>query len=367
MICFYLIWCFGYFLILTWLSRHWPSRIKDPEIPQASTEQVSLIIAFRNESEMIPQLVPELQKVKNSVLEIVLVDDQSEDDSFEKLMLATQEISNLEILKSPGIGKKAALDFGIQKSKGKLIVTSDADCEFTEPWISELVKPFQNSSVQLVAGPVITRNSFSFFSKFQQLEWASILLLTQFSFQKGSPLMCSGANLAFRKSAFDQVKGYAGNEHLLSGDDEFLLKKVRQYYGRGACVFLPNKSALVETIPLSTWQGLVLQRIRWAGKWKLHRSVSHAASAGFAFMAQLVWLASFLLVFVGGIPWWFFLAVWALKVLGESIAFTKVLKSFNLSFSWPELLVTSLIHPFFVVGVALGTIRGKFTWKGRSN
>lgn len=368
MICFYLIWCFGYFLTLAWLSKYWPTNTSEINPEGSNSRQISLIIPFRNESELVSQLVQELRKITDSVLEIVLVDDQSEDESWVKLSSAADVLPNLRILKSPGNGKKRALDFGIQNANGDLIVTSDADCMFSETWISELTSSFENPQIQLAAGPVISEVSTEdFFSSFQQLDWVSILLLTQITFQKGNPLMCSGANLAFRKSAFEQVNGYSGNEHFLSGDDEFLLKKIHREYGASSCHYIPTAKALVKTLPQASWKALLNQRVRWAGKWKFHRSPAHAAATLLAFFIQLGWVASLFLFFGGRLSILEFLGIWTLKFMAESWVFLKVLRSFGLPFSILAMLWTSLIHPFYVIWVGFGTIQGKFTWKGRSN
>ncbi|WP_026950971.1 glycosyltransferase [Algoriphagus mannitolivorans] len=368
MICFYLIWCFGYFLTLAWLSKYWPSKTSAIKPEGSNSQLISLIIPFRNESDLVSQLIQELQKISDSVHEIIVVDDQSEDDSWVKFSLAAEKLPNLRVLRSPGLGKKAALEFGILQAKGSLIVTSDADCMFSETWVSELTSYFENSQIQLVAGPVISEGlDDNFFTRFQQFEWVSILLLTQFTFQKGNPLMCSGANLAFRKSAFEHVNGYSGNEHLLSGDDEFLLKKIHREFGTSSCHYIPTGKALVKTLPQASWKALINQRVRWAGKWKLHRSLAHSLATLFAFFIQLGWVASVFLWFGGKLSILEFLGIWILKFMAESWAFLRVLRSFGLSFSLLALFWTSLIHPFYVIWVGISTIQGKFTWKGRSN
>jgi hypothetical protein len=38
--------------------------------------------------------------------------------------------------------------------------------------------------------------------------------------------MSNGANMAYRRRVFTEVKGYNGNDSIPSGDDEFLLLKV---------------------------------------------------------------------------------------------------------------------------------------------
>ena len=42
--------------------------------------------------------------------------------------------------------------------------------------------------------------------------------------------MCNGANIAYTKKIFEEVNGFKGNEHIASGDDEFLMHKIFEKY-----------------------------------------------------------------------------------------------------------------------------------------
>ncbi len=366
MICFYLFWCLGYFAVLVWLLQKWPCP--KPALHTGFSGKISLIIPFRNEAENIPRLASELGKLARHHLEILLVDDHSEDGSFELLGGLVTDIPNLRLVKSPGIGKKAALDFGIRLAGGALVLTSDADCTFPRGWAGGLAAPFSDSNVQLVAGPVMAKREDSgFFGAFQQIDWASIVVLTQFSFAKQKPLTCSGANLAFRKSAFLAVEGYSGNEHVLTGDDEFLLKKIREKYGSGACRYLPYADHLVWTNPQDAWSTLMGQRIRWASKWKSHRSVSHLLVAVFAGIAQAIWLGSLWVFLPERQGWAVVLLIWMVKTGAEWKALGSVLRSLDIKLGFPWFAGASLVHPFYVLGVGFWAIFGKFAWKGRAN
>jgi poly-beta-1,6-N-acetyl-D-glucosamine synthase len=366
MVSIYLLWCLCYAILHLRLSEKWP--LKSPSHPLPIFEgQISLIIPFRNEKHNLYKLADELKKTVRANVEILLVDDQSEDGSFGLLSNLLAENKNIFLLKSSGIGKKAALDFGISQSRGQLIVTSDADCDFPENWLEKMAGSFGSPAVQLVAGPVVSKvNDPAFLQRFQQIDWFSILLLTQFSFRRKQPLMCSGANLAFRKSAFLAVGGYAGNEHLLSGDDEFLLKKILSKFGGGSCVYLPFRENLVITSPESSWKDLLSQRIRWAGKWKAHRSFSHSASALIALVFQLVWLSVF---FVIGKNWeglGLLILLWAVKIIAEKGSLGKVGASLGIGLGWSDFILSGVIHPFYVIFVGIGTVFLKVKWKGRS-
>ena len=366
MLSFYLIWTLIYFLLLSELAKYWPERTSEMK-PFQTFPKVSILISCRNESENINRLAGEFNKLQFPNLELILVDDGSEDDTFELIEAAGMNDRRIVLLRNPGEGKKSALEFGIGKAKGEIILCTDADCSFPENWVEGMVSPFKRKRTQLVAGPVIVAGNGSFLGAFQQADWASMLLLTSYFFSQNKPLMCSGANLAYRKSAFLEVVGYEGNRDFSSGDDEFLLKKIVRTFGFESCVYLPFAENLVQTKPEPSWKALINQRVRWAGKWKAHRSFSHAASAVFSFLVQLVWLGSFGLLGLGSFGLLVFSLVWFSKILAEKRSLVKVLRSLGIKYRKPDSVLTSFIHPIYVLVVGIGAIVGNFTWKGRRN
>jgi cellulose synthase/poly-beta-1,6-N-acetylglucosamine synthase-like glycosyltransferase len=352
---------------LLWLlSRTW--RLDDAKATSAKNDfKVSLLIPFRNEIGNLPSLVNELQKLQSSIYEVILVDDHSEDGSRKFLENAFQDLANVTVLKNKGFGKKEAISLGVSIASGEIICCSDADCRFNENWLESITTPFHSESVQLVAGPVISSSVTSFFSNFQQIEWGSILLVTNYFFSKSKPLMCSAANMAYRKSAFETVNGYEGNLDQPSGDDEFLLKKIAGKFAEGSCVYVKKPGALVYTESQKNWSALVQQRIRWASKWRAHQSVTHSFSAILSFLIQLVWITSFLLLFQGVYGMIGFLTVWIVKIFAEQYALAHPLQTYLIRQKLYNFIGTSFLHPLFVLTVGFGALRGKFSWKGRSN
>ena len=78
-------------------------------------------------------------------------------------------------------------------------------------------------------------------------------------------MLANGANLAFTKSAFDAVRGYEGNDGLPSGDDVFLLHKIKQLRPKNVR-YLKHENVWVTTSSKKTLNGFLQQRVRWAGK-----------------------------------------------------------------------------------------------------
>lgn len=366
MISFYLLWTLCYFVLLSWFAGKWPS-LGRKAISGKSLPAVTLLVPLRNELENLESLAIEIQKISYPVLEILLVDDQSEDGTFSVLKEIVQEDPRIKVLQSPGAGKKTAIQFGVENAGAGLILCTDADCRFPEAWVEKMIAPFADPKIQMVNGPVISADQNTFFGRFQQIEWASILLMTQFFFGIKKPLMCSGANLAYRKSAFQEVKGYGQDLQYLSGDDEFLLKRTVAQFGKESCVYLPYSENLVFTKHQSRLLDLINQRVRWAGKWKAHGDWFHAFSAAISFLAQGVWLASVLLPGLGTSGILVFSGVWAGKILAEKNSLGRILKALGVRLPFTGFMTAGILHPFYVLLVAAGTFRGKFVWKGRTN
>lgn len=359
-----------YLLLLGRLRTFWKPSQKPIQLERPS-EMISIIIPFRNEAENLPDVLKSVLALSFRPLQVVFVNDSSEDDSVDvlsKLLADVQEESiSFEILHAHGTGKKAALQTGIQHASGGIVLTTDADCHLPSAWVEMMCAPFTSDRIQLTAGPVISKGQNGFLEKFQQVEWASVLLVTQASFALNMPLMCSGANLAFRKSAFVQVDGYKGNEHLLSGDDEFLLKKVVRYFGSDAAIYVKEEDALVKTQSQASWASLFSQKVRWASKWKLHQSTVHLLSSLLPAMLQFFFLISIVLLGQGTLGVMTFCVLWSIKIFSEYWNLSLVLNSYRIRHATWVFVVTSLIHPIYVIRVVLGALFGKFVWKGRNS
>ena len=365
---FYLLFIMLYVLLLWSIKRQWRQQTS-PASDTVYESRVALLVPFRDEAEHLPGLMELLDRNAYPLGEVIFIDDDSSDQSAGIVSGFIQKngLGNWALLKSIGIGKKAALTTGVHFSQADIILTTDADCVLPRQWVEGMVRPFMRQGIQLVAGPVMTGSGTGFFSRFQQVEWASIVLLTKYFFSIQRPTMCSGANLAYRRSAFLAVEGYLENEKHLSGDDEFLLKKIVKQFGAGAVTYLHQKETLVETRPHSSWSGFIQQRIRWSSKWRLHRSWDHAFSAALAFAVALVQLGSWAMLFGNLGEKLTFIIFWVLKVGVDRVVLGKVLADFHVKVSLWVFLASSFLHPIYVVWVGIRAMRGKYTWKGRNN
>lgn len=363
--------CIGYCLLICSLLYGWRRLVKKNNSVISSSEifPVTMVIPFRNEAENLPKMAGQVKRGIPEAWQVIWVDDHSEDESWQCLVdfMGKERPTNWLLMSSDGVGKKHALNTGVSTAKYDLIVTTDADVLFEGNPFLPLVRELTKREVHLVAGPVFSVSSKGFFSEFQLAEWASIQLVTGASFGLGAPLMCSGANLCFRRSSFWKVGGYEGNFQHLSGDDEFLLKKITERFGVDGVCYLPQREAVVFTQPFESWKDLIRQRRRWVSKWKVHRSAIHAASSLASFLFPAAFLFSPLLLVAGHISvFWFFMG-WLGKVLADWMALRFVTGYFRLPLKHLGLFFSTFVHPVFVVWVGFGVTRGNFTWKGRKS
>jgi len=359
---------FGYLLLFAALGYFW-LRKEQESVPLSPLPPLSLVIAIRNEAANLPALFQHLHQLSYPSLEVLLVDDHSEDESMQLLHQAIHDAlvagKDWRLLQATGQGKKAAISTALAVAKGEIIVTTDADCSFGTDWLERLTAPFTDEKTQLVAGPVMTSPHANYiFNAFQQVEWTSILLITRLSFSIGTPFMCSAANMAYRKSAFARINGYEGNGQFLSGDDEFLLKKIIHTYGQDAVKYKHQSQLLVTTQPQANWTAFLSQRARWASKWRRH-DFGHVLIAAMPSFLLLLYLLSPLLLFLGKMGVLTFGGLWVLKILSEYWVVAAVLRSFNIRLTLVQMAVSSCMHPFYALATALALSQKNWEWKGR--
>jgi cellulose synthase/poly-beta-1,6-N-acetylglucosamine synthase-like glycosyltransferase len=323
---------------------------------------ISVVVPVRNEENNLPALVASLQLQTYSSFEVLIVDDHS--DESPTPCVANLGDDRFQVIGSKGHGKKAAITTGIEKSRGEIIVTTDADCRFHAQWLHIINIFFNDPALQLGFGAVTIRHEGFFLHHLQALELSSLITTGAALNGLGVASMCNGANLAFRKNVFFEVNGYTGNEHIASGDDEFLLRKVFTRYPAGVR-FLNHPGGIVQTLPVNTVREFFHQRIRWAAKWKAHKEVATAALAlcVFTFYLSIILLPVFILFDkVDGRLGTIFLVA---KILCDAWLLLPASRFLNYRWNTTAFLVTEFLYPVYAVAVGLLSNFIKPEWKKR--
>jgi len=327
---------------------------------------LSVVIAFRNEQSQLPLLLAQLQaqSYPNEKFEVIFVDDHSEDQSVELIKRITSPFINVIQLQGHLTGKKAALAFGIQQAKGEIIVTTDADCQVMPHWLASINRQFQDEKIKMATGLVRIAESNSLFSRLQSLEFVSLIGTTGATIGLGSPTMCNGANLSFRKSAYLEVNGYEGNENIASGDDEFLMRKIESRWAQ-SIAFFDEEQAIVTTEALQSFTEWINQRLRWASKWKYNSSLLTKIVALVVLMVHLVFSAFIISACVGLFTMQQVVLLWGTKMLTEALFLIPVCAAVKVRWRWISFFALQFTYSFYVVAVGiLSQVKG-YQWKGR--
>ncbi len=355
-----------YFLFLFLLLIGWNKSASIQKI-ESSAHFLSIIIPFRNEEVNLFALVESLLKLDypKEKFEVLLINDHSTDDSLNRARQLSDNYPNIKIVAPPSNGKKNAIAYGVEISKGEIIVTTDADCEVPKEWLASINNQFQNRSICMVVGAVRVKSDNSFFSKLQAMEFSSLIGSAASSLSLGFPTMANGANLSYRKHAFVQVNGYDGNTQIASGDDEFLMRKVIKKFGVSSLKFLNDSNAVVTTSPQASIVDFFIQRIRWAGKWRHNSDPFILLLALFVLLFQTTWLAAIVCLFFGHAKS-LMIALLVTKIFLEGLFLFAVSRFLRQKFHVHAFFFLQIIYPVYVVVVGILSNVVRVSWKGRS-
>ena len=368
MIAFFSLVLISYLVILAAAIWGW-IKVRSSHLENDSQKRIiSVVIAFRNEEKVIHHLIHSLSHLNypKDKLEVILIDDHSEDNSFNVIKSLIYERPNFKLvhLNADKYGKKAAISLAVEVAKGEIIVTTDADCEVPINWLNKINDTFKNDKTNLAFGGVRLKTNKSFFSSLQAIEFTSLIGSMAAALGLDSFIMGNGANLSFRKAAFQYVKGYEGNAEIASGDDEFLARKILKSFP-GSLYFINEAEAVVASRPIISLKYFISQRIRWASKWKYSAFSTSGVMAIYVLLVQLATISVTISLFNVREGMILLLSILIVKLLLEGWFLFKV-SAFLLSrWSWAAFLVLQFIYPFYVLGIGIVSQVRPYAWKGR--
>lgn len=355
--------------------KYWKQALaksKTNEAVSSAPVATTLIVPARNEEQHIGALLTSLgrQTALAESDKIILVDDHSNDATIDEAQrvalsqLTTLHLRDFQPENEVIAHKKAALTYGIQSSKNELIVTTDADCHWSPDVLTHIKHAYLNGA-EFICGPVLIENPAGNCAGFQALDLIAYMFMTAAYQQRGEPILANGAHLSFSRRLFTTLNGYAGVDHLPSGDDVLLLQKAVAH-GGFKTAFLVSPEAVVTTQPMPNWSSLWAQRIRWASKTGAYTNLELKKVQALNFLLALSIVSGFLLgywipeLLIGS------LIAWIGKSIADYFILAHVCRHFQrgewMQFYW----FAQLIQPVYLVGIGGAALLGvKSNWKGR--
>lgn len=337
--------------------------------PNRLATSFTVIIPARNEALNIKACVVSIleQDYPKEAFEIIVIDDFSEDDTafiVEALHAQYPQVRLLKLKDHCKEGetlayKKRAIEIAVSEAKGDWIVTTDADCIVPKKWLFLYNAYIQINQPVFVAAPVMFIKTAGILNQFQLLDFLALQGITAAAVGAGKHSMSNGANLGFEKAAFIAVGGYQGVDHIASGDDMFLMHKMKQTLHKPVG-YLFHPDAIVLTAAMDTWKGFIMQRIRWASKARYYDDRSITVVLTLVYLFNL----SFLLLALLG-SWSTLIIALAFKTFFELFFLEPVAKFFKMK---PELRFFACYQPIHIVYNIAAGLFGQlktYSWKGR--
>jgi cellulose synthase/poly-beta-1,6-N-acetylglucosamine synthase-like glycosyltransferase len=333
-------------------------QIRTPKRTSDLTQTVGVIVPMRNEAENVEGIVATLT-AQEGAFHFYLLDDNSEDKTFELLQLFTKADPRFTViqgaaLKEKWIGKTWALQQLFDVSNEEILVSIDADVRLSNDAINKAVTALQESQLDFLS-PYPRQIAQSFAERLIQplLQWSwltTVPLRYAESSGQQSMAVANGQFFVVRRSALVAIGGYQSVKHAVI-DDVFLARELVKNGSSGTVI---NGSDIAETRMYTSWSEI---------KAGYGKSLNQAFGSivGAVFVVAFLIATSIAPVLLGllGNPygWLGFTAIVGTRVLSAIKSGGRVLDS--------------VLHPISVLALIYLIVysylrRGRIQWKGRT-
>lgn len=321
---------------------------------------LSVVVCCKNEQENLPFLLRSLETQISDIEQIIFANDNSTDETLKILQDFSKKFSNVKFFSTKDFGKKNALKEAMQFVENEYVITFDADCIVPQNYFLSVKSFLMQNQPDLMIGGVKLIENGTFFQKIQTLEFASLIASGAGAALAGFPIMCNGANLAFRKNIWQDAENHLVTKEI-SGDDVFLLHYIKKIGGKIS--FFKANNAFVETFAARNFGEFLRQRQRWASKSRSYSDWQTICVALLVFGLNFLLIFSAFGAFFSEIFLKYFLLIFCSKMIIDSVLlipfliFTKQKKLIKL------IPLLSFFYPFYIILTTIFGVFGKVRWK----
>jgi cellulose synthase/poly-beta-1,6-N-acetylglucosamine synthase-like glycosyltransferase len=322
----------------------------------SQTHPVSVIICTRDEAtNLAKNLRGSLMQQYRTTHEVIVVDDNSLDDSKYLLEAFKKEFKQLHVLELKQEakfipGKKFPLSMGIKTAKYEVVLLTDADCiPASRFWIDKMQQTY-NEGTEIVLGYGAYRKKKGLLNKL--IRWETFHTAIQYLSYAlaGQAYMGVGRNLSYKKTVFFRHKGFSTHNNITSGDDDLFIKTAATKTNTKINI---DKGAFTFSDPATTWRQWAKQKTRHYSTGKYYKP-RHKFLLGLYSLSQFLFYPLFLAssIFYG---WQFSLAVFGTRFVTQAIVFyfcTKKLREKDL-YPWFLLLDVWMFFYYIIFSVKL--------------
>lgn len=333
--------------------------------PTAEGAPISIVVPMRNEAACVDGLLKQLltQDYPSDRYEIVVVNDYSQDETRQHVERIAQKSSRIRLIDNTlSPGKKYALQCGVIAARFPVVVTLDADVSVQNNYLSAIGHCFMQYKPDLLIGPLKYLPVKALFASwFARIEMVVLTTIAGASAKIGRPVLCNGANLAFRREFF--INNIPQLHHrYASGDDIFLMLAGKRQ--RARIIYAQSEGSFVSAYPPTTIRNLLRQRVRWLSKSGAYSDAHLQGLAVATALANISVVAGIVGVLSGSLSLLGLLIPWMLKITVESLLFSRGKRLFGIRARLWEIVGFGLLYPVYgCILVITYTLRIQVRWK----
>jgi 1,2-diacylglycerol 3-beta-glucosyltransferase len=299
------VWVLAYFPALGLLGIGFRRLARAERLDDARCMPVTVLVSARNEERDLPACLASLFALDYPAdkLQIVLVDDLST-DSTGRIIDAAAAVhrhvvaAHTAALPANGLEAKArGIAHGFARATGEWVLITDADATVHPQWIRFMLGRVADDTGMV--GGVLAVEPDGLVGRIECVSWAYSQLFNLGMAGWNAPIVCSGPNMAMRRSVYVEAGGLEQATFRVA-EDLALFQMVTRRGLRVQCLAEPETTATLRPVP--TFRHLLSQQRRWlAGGIAASPAYSGPLLAAF-------WWGAFVAVYA--------IAGWALGVRG---------------------------------------------------
>lgn len=277
---------------------------KQKQTSSGQIQPVSVIVYAKNEEENLRRFLPIILNQEHPEFEVILINDASNDDTYEIMEDFAQIDSRIKIvnvLNNEAFwgNKKYALTLGIKKAAHSFLLFTAADCVPTsDKWITQMSACLQDGKSIILGHSGYFKKKGNILNKFIRFE--NLLTAVQYfsSALWNKPHMGSSTNLAYTSKEFYNRNGFATHLHIRGGAHDLFVNEAANGNNTTACF---TRNSLVRGVAPSNFKSWLNQKKHDASVAR-HYKVLHRVSMGLFQLSQLLFWLFFFILLTG--PFW---------------------------------------------------------------
>ena len=299
------------------------SRLAFFKAEKASQESlpVSVIICAKNERDNLLEFLPFYINQEYDKFEVIVVNDNSVDDSADVLRAFQLQYKTLKVVNVPDTdrfygSKKFALTLGIKAAQYDNVLLTDADCKpATNQWVKLMSQYAKKKAIVLGVGAYEQKKGLlnmlirfeTFYTALQYLSFAQAKL----------PYMGVGRNLGYQTQLFFKNKGFSSHQHILSGDDDLFINEVSTK--RNTQIII-DKNAHTVSNAKTSYNAWIKQKKRHflSGG---HYKFKHKFMLGLLQLSQMIFIGLFVLLAITVRPVYLIVGIFVVRYIIQIIIF----------------------------------------------